>query len=48
MLAYSSLTILIFCTDKLIKYFIDKTPPDWSLEKCSAVLLCLPAQTPQR
>ena len=32
MLVYSSLTILIFCTDKLIKYFIDKTAPDWSLK----------------
>lgn len=32
---YSPLTILIFCTDKLIKYFIDKTDPDGFLEKYS-------------
>lgn len=41
MLAYSSLTILIFCTDKLIKYFIAKTAPDWSLEKSFGVLFCV-------
>lgn len=35
---YSALTILIFCTDKSIKYFIDKTDPDGFLENCSGLV----------
>lgn len=42
MLVYSSLTTLIFCTDKLIKYFIDKTARlvfgELLLTCCSALL----------
>lgn len=45
MLVYSSLTILIFCTDKLIKYLIHKTTHDWSLKEnifsfCYSAFLC--------
>lgn len=41
MLFYSSLTTWTLCTDKLIKYFIDKTSPDWSLENdFLPVILC--------